>query len=80
MRIGQLAQTPPMRGRRTSYERVAGASSLGCAPTSTQPAAISTGMNARRKTFSESRGQPHFVQPPRICENAIVSPAAASRP
>ena len=47
---------------------------------STQPAATSTGRNASRKTFSESRGQPHFVQPPRICENAITSPAAAISP
>ena len=50
-----------------------------CAIT-THPATTSTGRNAIRKTFSESRGQPHFVQPPRICENAITRPAAAISP
>ena len=45
-----------------------------------QPPATSTGRKPIKKTPSENRGHPHFVQPPRICESAIVSPAAAITP
>src|SRR5829696_2532852 len=45
-----------------------------------QPPTARTGRNPIRKTPSEKRGQPHFVQPPRICESAIVNPAPAISP
>ena len=45
-----------------------------------QPPAASTGRKPSRKTPSEKRGHPHFVQPPRSCDSAIVSPAAAITP
>ena len=51
--------------------------SAGWRASSTQPPAASTGRKPIRKTPSEKRGHPHFVQPPTICESAIVSPAAA---
>ena len=41
---------------------------------------IATGMNAVMKTASESRGQPHFVQPPSNWDSAISKPAPATRP
>ena len=54
--------------------------SAGCRASNTQPPATSTGRKPSRKTPSESRGQPHFVQPPAICESARTSPAAAITP
>ena len=41
---------------------------------------IATGTKAKRKTGAESRGIPHFVQPPSSWDSAITSPAPASRP
>ena len=35
---------------------------------------------AEQEDAWERRGQPHFVQPPRIWESAMASPAAAIRP
>ena len=66
------------RGRATSW--TCSSSPTGCRASSTQPPATSTGRKPIRKTPREKRGHPHFVQPPRICESAIVRPAAAIRP
>ena len=52
----------------------------GCPASSTQPAATSTGTKPTRKTPAESRGHPHFVQPPKSCDSAIVRPAPATSP
>ena len=48
--------------------------------TITQPPATRAGRKAKKRTFWEILGQPHFVQPPASCETAMVRPAAASRP
>ncbi len=45
-----------------------------------QPTAMSVGTNAIRKTVGENVGLPRFVQPPRTCDRAITSPAAARIP
>ena len=51
--------------------------SPGSPAASTQPPRIRAGRKASRKTFPDTLGQPHFVQPPSSWESAIVKPAAA---
>ena len=48
-------------------------------PAPSRPESAS-GRKPSRKTLPETRGQPHFVQPPSSWESAIVKPAAATRP
>ena len=46
----------------------------------TQAAAISVGSHAKRRTAVETRGTPHFVQPPSSCESPSANPAPARSP
>src|SRR5438552_19140457 len=52
----------------------------GCVASRIQPVQTSTGRNPSRKTPTDSRGQPHYVQPPTICESASTNPAPATIP